>query len=201
MFGLQALDLGQYNVSPPKQEQFVLRMIVRNKTSDLCIPESIKWLENTIRKCNDIQIQNGIRHPFVYITIRYGLVNTVTDDLWHVDGFSMKIPCCSDMNYIWSSNNPTQILDQTIKLPNEFDPMKHNVNWYFQDHADDNNIRTLESNRLYAMDTHVIHRRPKLSSTTKRTFFRITFVEIEIMYNLLRRINRILLLLENLSWE
>lgn len=131
-------------------------------------------------RCEDIQYHYGIRTQFVYITVRSGPVVSVTDDLWHVDGFSMRVPHPPEQNYIWSNCHGTEWLDQEFVLPSDFDPMRHNIHQYFQDRARPENIRVLEPHVLYGIDPYVVHRRPQVPAGVFRTFFRISFVPIEI---------------------
>lgn len=179
-FGVNAESCGECSLSPPNEEQFILRMMIRTPDTNFKIPTELEWLRDTILACDKRQAANGIHNPFVYITVRHGYVQTTTDDLWHVDGFSTRVPHNPEQNYIWASDNPTEVLVQDIILPDDFNPLKHNIHMYFQDQAERSNIQTLDGNHLYVIDPYVIHRRPNLSKNVKRTFFRISFVPIEI---------------------
>ena len=57
--------------------------------------------------------------------MRSGLVTSITDDEWHVDGFSMRVPQVPEQNYIWSDVYPTEQLWQRFKIPQTFDPKRH----------------------------------------------------------------------------
>lgn len=180
-FGQPVYCVGQGpTIVPPDDPQMVLRMMVRTPdTGGMRIPTELEWLRNAIVFCDDIQTENNIRNPYVYVTVRHGLVSSITDDLWHVDGFSMRVPHPPEQNYIWTSCYGTEVLNQKMRLPADFDPMKHNIHRYFQKNADETNVQVLDPGKLYAIDPYVIHRRPKLSQVW-RTFFRISFVPIEI---------------------
>jgi len=92
----------------------------------------------------------------------------------------MRVPHPPEQNYIWADCFGTEVLRQKIELPNDFDPMKHNIHQYFQDQADANYTQVLKTKTLYAIDPYVIHRRPNLPRSVWRTFFRISFIPIEI---------------------
>jgi len=181
-FGQPATMIGEGpEVTPPERPQMVLRMMVRSPSSDgLQIPPELEWLRKTIEYCNGIQTVNNVHNPYVYVTVRSGPVVSRTDDLWHVDGFSMRVPHPPEQNYIWCNCFGTEVLNQEIRLPSDFDPMRHNIHRYFQAQADERNTEVLNPGTLYAIDPYVIHRRPSLSTEVWRTFFRISFVPIEI---------------------
>lgn len=197
-FGFQAEECGNAPIPVcPVDEQYILRMMVRSpSTETFKIPASLAWLENLILLCDSKQNSMAIQNPFVYITVRHGIVKSTTDDLWHVDGFSMRVPHIPEQNYIFASNNGTEVLEQNVRIPDDFDPMRHNIHHYFQDIADSANIRTLKENTVYLIDPYVIHRRPSVTAGIMRTFVRISFIPIEIeddtcMVNpLIPRLNR-----------
>lgn len=180
-FGKPAEEVSRLSIKTPKHSQMILRMMVRNpQTNGWQIPPELDWLASTILKCNKAQELHGIHNPFVYITVRHGPVVSQTDDLWHVDGFSMRVPHPPEQNYIWSNCFGTETLLQEINLPSDFDAGKHNIHQYFQDHANNQMMYTLRPMTLYVIDPYVIHRRPNLLPSINRTFFRISFVPIEI---------------------
>lgn len=181
-FGFPAERVVQYHTTCPFEEQYILRMMVRTPTSQgFKIPEELDWLLPAISLTNSLQEKKmGIFNPYVYITVRHGNVKSVTDDLWHVDGFSMRVPHIPEQNYIWASNFGTEVLEQMLNLPEDFDPMRHNIHQYFQDVADEKNVVDLANDTIYRIDPHVIHRRPVIAPGTMRTFFRISYVPIEI---------------------
>lgn len=182
VFGQPAVLIGRtLDLEVPTVPQMILRMMIRNPESKgFQIPSELEWLRTIILACDVVQKSHEVNYPFVYVTVRHGIVNTVTDDLWHVDGFSMKTPHTPEHNYIWANNNPTEILDQKVNLPEDFDPMRHNVHQYFQDVADESNTCTMRSEHIYAIDPYVIHRRPTIVPGTQRTFFRVSFIPVEI---------------------
>lgn len=168
------------NIETPK-EQMILRMLIKHPdTFGFVIPEELKWIQNTLYSIVDYQESVFNAHPFCYVTVRCGEVTTTTDDEWHVDGFSMRIPHVPEQNWIWSNCYPTEVLAQNFIIPNDFDPFKHNIHQYFQDNLDKTKIQTLCRNQLYVIDPYVVHRRPKVPIGTNRCFFRISFVPIEI---------------------
>lgn len=179
-FGKPVVDFGICNVTPPTESQMILRMMVKRPGMEYRIPDFLSWLAPLISRLEGVQRVNNIPTEFVYITVRHGVVSSITDDLWHVDGFSMRTPHRPEQNYIWTDSQPTEVLNQKIILPSDFDPMRHNIHNYFQDVAKDENIETLQARTLYGIDPYVIHRRPQGTQGTWRTFFRISFIPIEI---------------------
>lgn len=161
-------------------DQYVLRMMIKSpETNDFVIPDELKWLESAILACHKVQCERFVDHPYAYVTVRSGIVTSTTDDLWHVDGFSMRVPHPPEQNYIWTNVQPTEVLDQVFNLPEDFDPFKHNIHQYFQDH-EAGEIITLEPERFYMIDPYVVHRRPAVTAGIHRTFVRISFIPIEI---------------------
>lgn len=188
-FGQPAVRIceAKYAFTPPEDEQMVLRMMVRSpQTFGFKIPNELAWLNGYIRFCNKIHGQMaGKFSPFVYVTVRHGRMqsNRYRDDVWHVDGFSMRMPHVPEHNFIWASEEGTETLEQEVKLPANFDPMRHNIHQYFQDVADEKNMRVLQEKTIYAIDPYVIHRRPTVTTGIQRTFIRVSFLPVEIEDN------------------
>lgn len=175
---VRPVDCGEIILQSPYARQYVLRMMVRGLNgTQIVLPFALSWLKNTIEYCDGIQKQHGIHHQFIYVTVRHGLVTSMNDDTWHVDGFSMRYPHLPEQNYIYSNVNGTEILEQGFNIHPDFDPEKHNIHQYFQDHAN-GEVYTLPVNRLFVIDPYIVHRRPQASG--QRTFVRISFVPIEI---------------------
>ena len=169
-----------HSMSVP-DDQYVLRMLVKSPdTRGFAIPDELEWARSTIMLATSLQESVFINHPYVYITVRSGVVKTTTDNEWHVDGFSMRVPHLPEQNYIWSSCHPTEMLDQRFAIPADFDPFKHNIHTYFQNNADSSKIKLLDSQKLHIIDPYVVHRRPAVPAGTQRAFVRISFVPIEI---------------------
>lgn len=184
IFGSEPVALDRVALTPPDEPQFVLRMPIQvPEKKGLYIPPDLQWLESFIKECQYVQDTARIHHAFVYITVRHGPMCTITDDLWHVDGFSMRIPHSPEQDYIWSDCHPTEALMQPQRLPKNFHPLRHNIHHHFQDTADQSDIVTLESGRCYLMDPQVIHRRPQIPKGLWRTFVRVSFVPIPIRDN------------------
>lgn len=163
-------------------DQYILRMLVKSPETEgkFWIPTELDWLGETIKQSSILQEHAFRPQPYVYVTVRSGIVRSVTDDEWHVDGFSMRVPHVPEQNYIWSDCYPTEVLDQQFVIPEDFDPLKHNIHTFFQDRADASNIKTLKEKHIAFIDPYIVHRRPTVPVGTKRCFFRISFVPIEI---------------------
>lgn len=180
-FGLPAEFISSWDLGIPAEEQHILRMMVRTPNSGgFQIPPELEWLMPTIYYTWGVQERDKIPVKFVYVTVRHGMVKSVTDDQWHVDGFSMRAPHIPEQNYIWASSRGTEMLDQEIELPDDFDPFKHNIHLFFQDVAKAGNVLTLSPKTLWRIDPYVVHRRPLVPLLCRRTFFRISFVPVEI---------------------
>jgi hypothetical protein len=182
-FGQPAVRIGTISPLLPRGEQRILRMMIRSpETGNFQIPEMLDWLAPAIGMSNEVQEANGIRSPYVYVTVRHGAAQTneFRDDVFHVDGFSMRKAHVPEQNYIWSNRIGTEILEQEINLPEDFDPFKHNIHQYFQDVADTKNAKNLYPGTMYAIDPYVVHRRPVVTAGMQRTFFRISYIPIEI---------------------
>ena len=183
MFGqadVRPTDLGVRTLSSP-EDQYILRMMVMSPVHGFSIPSELEWLKSTILGCISYQRQRFPLHPFIYITVRSGEVRSETDDLLHVDGFSMRVSHLPEQNYIWSAGGyPTEVLTRRVGIPGDFDPLRHNLHWLLQDKAREEDIKPLRSGHLYVIDPYIAHRRPKVPPGVKRTFFRISFVPIEI---------------------
>jgi len=166
---------------PVPQDQYILRMMIRAPWTDgFVIPEELKWIEGTVEYLDQFQQSMFGNHPFVYVTVRAGEVKSVTDDMWHVDGFSMRVPHLPEQNYVWSDCYPTELLEQSFSIPEDFDPFKHNLHTFFQDNADESKIYNVKPKRICVFDPYIVHRRPTIPAGTMRRFFRISFVPVEI---------------------
>lgn len=173
----------QFSGHLPSGSQHILRMMVqRPGDARLTLPQELQWLRSSILACASVQSKHGLQpdRDFIYVTVRHGLCATKNDDSWHVDGFSMRFPHRPEQNYIWSNVFPTEVLHQPFSFPDRFDPKKHNIHLYIQDHADESLARPLRPCSLYVIDPYIPHRRPKVAFGTWRSFFRISFVPIEI---------------------
>jgi hypothetical protein len=153
-------------------------MMVCNDGGDVRLPTELEWMRELIDHCRGIQEENGIYHPYIYVTVRHGEVTSVTDDKWHVDGFSMLAAHHPEQDYIVTSSPGMEVLINGIDIPNDFDPLKHNLHQYIQEHCDGLFYNKLPPNKIFVIDPYIIHRRPKCSG--KRSFVRVSFVPIEI---------------------
>lgn len=193
--GLRAVNVGQFAkenafeiVKPihlvvPDERQYVLRMLVKRPFMDLQIPEELNWLWPMIYACYEYQNGLDITHPYCYITIRNGFVESVTDDEWHTDGFSMNITHLPEQNYCWSDCYPTEFVKKSIPFPDDFSPFQHNIHQYIQDVLTNSpaKIEMAPDRSICCFDPYVIHRRPQIPQGVKRCFVRISMTPIEIM--------------------
>lgn len=165
----------------PYERQYILRMMLRTPESGgLRIPMELDWLKDTIYELDGIQKTNNLMNQFVYVTVRHGLVTSETDDIWHVDGFSMRTPHLPEQNYIWTDKVPTEYADQAFDFSDSFNPQQHHIHWYFDDRVKAENIRQCKEETICLFDPYFVHRRPKNTVGMIRTFWRISFIQIEI---------------------
>jgi hypothetical protein len=169
-----------YELSPPAEEQYILRMLIKRHHGKFMIPEHIEWCRDLIMKCSDEQNNLCIRHSFCYITIRSGYVKSTTDDEWHVDGFSTRISHIPEQNYIISNCHPTEYVVQKFKIPDRFCSLRYNINTLLDKQVNYENVYTAKENTVYCFDPYILHRRPQIPINTKRCFIRISFTPIEI---------------------
>ncbi len=117
--------IGRIDLACPYNDQYVLRLLVKEAFSGYNIPYGLEWAAPLIMSAEKYQAETlGIRHSFVYVTIRHGIVRSVTDDEWHVDGFSMNISHLPEQNYLWSNVYPTEYTRCGIVFPKDFNPKK-----------------------------------------------------------------------------
>jgi hypothetical protein len=169
----------------PYDRQYILRMLIKEAYSDFKIPEELKWVEPIIKEAYKYQKEVvKIEHSFCYVTIRHGLVTSVTDDEWHVDGFSTLISHIPEQNYGWANCYPTEYIVQKVKFPKDFNPLIHNAHPFIQNVIEKetkvDQIQTIPSCMLFCFDPYVIHKRPQVPKNIIRTFVRVSFDPIEI---------------------
>lgn len=173
-------SLGALELTPPASRQYVLRMLIRQPLGEIQIPAELKWCIPLITKAEQHQHEIGVHQPFCYLTVRHGLVESQTDDEWHVDGFSMRITHLPEQNYIWADTHPTEVLDGAWAFPDGWDHEKYNIHWFFQDRSRAFKIKRLKSKNVYCFDPYIVHRRPAGTQGIQRTFIRVSFCPIEI---------------------
>lgn len=169
----------QVKLNPPRHAQYVLRCPIKVPRQAIYVPRSLSWCVPLIKiavehNANEIKVHQ----PFIYLTIRHGWVESVTDDEWHVDGFSMRVAHVPEQNYVWTNINPTQHLLARLDIPKDFNPLIHNIHHLFKDLECEST--SLEPNGVYVMDPYVVHRRPPEVAETWRTFVRLSFTPIPI---------------------
>ena len=175
---------GFEQLKTPSEEQYVLRLLIEEPYSGLQLPEEYQWVLPIIKEGKINQKRIGIRHPFLYLTIRHGIVRSTGDDEWHTDGFSMRYSHVPEQNYIWVSGGyPTEYISEAVEIPSDFNPMFQNLHLFFQDHFREKGaqVESIDEHSIYAMDPYVVHRRPKAAFGKLRTFVRVSFTPIEIV--------------------
>jgi len=173
--------VGEIDLKLPSERQYILRMLIKRPFGECKLPKELEWCKPMVDKAFNTQLKMGIRQPFCYLTIRNGLVDSETDDEWHVDGFSQTITHLPEQNYIWVDNNPTEFIVKEIDIPYDFDSSKHNIHYFIDDNITENDVvKTMNEKTIYCLDPYVIHRRPKLTKGTQRCFIRVSFTPIEI---------------------
>lgn len=166
---------------PSVDNQYILRMMLRSPTHSLYIPPELEWMTPIVCVLDTYQRAHGLNNPFIYATVRHGIVDSVTDDAWHVDGFSMRTPHVPEQNYICAhGSDPTEYLIKDWCIPSSFDPRVHNIHHYFRDFGHDGQVISGDAQTVYAIDPYCVHRRPCATVGQLRTFWRLSFVPIEI---------------------
>jgi hypothetical protein len=175
--------VGFFELDIPKEKQYILRCLIKEPFCDFKIPQELKWLTDFINKTFIYQTNEiKVNQPFCYITVRSGYIESVTDDDWHVDGFSMNITHLPEQNYVWVDHSPTEYLDEIFYFPVDFSPFKHNIHHFFKDNMNSKpNIKKVKEKNIYCFDPYVIHRRPQTNFNIKRTFIRVSYTPIEIV--------------------
>ena len=174
------IPAGDVQLVCPFDQQYFLRMVIRAEGGDYLVPAELEWIREALEISIAQQREIGVDHPFVYVTVRHGLVNSQTDDAWHVDGFSTKVPHLPEQNYVWTNHTGTECADLAVEFPSDFDPRVHNVNKYLERFVSPENVMALNPGTLYIMDPYMLHRRPPQTAGMVRTFLRISHVPIEI---------------------
>lgn len=165
----------------PDSNQMILRMLVRPKYGPFAIPDCLTWLAQSIAfmRCHDAAISD-ITQSWCYVTVRHGPVVSKNDDEWHFDGASFRVESIPDRNYIWSDHSPTEFKTGTVKFPDDFDPLRHNIFPFVAEQVKNEPVQTVEANKWHMLNAFCLHRRPQMESTEMRTFIRISFTETEI---------------------
>lgn len=177
----EPLLLGSIALRCPEQRQYILRMPIRIDGGNYLLPQSLLWLRKLIIAAGWHNHKwLGCDHDYCYVTVRHGIVDSVTDDEWHVDGFSTRVPHVPEQNYIWCSDTPTEYVPLCVNVPADFDPLVHNINTYLSARIGSARPVRCDAGRVYCLDPYILHRRPPASTGTMRTFVRVSFVPIEI---------------------
>ena len=173
-------DCGHLELNIPVERQYILRMLIKKMFSEYQLPKELEWVKPLIMVADKNQQENGIRQPFIYLTIRNGIVDTKTDDEWHVDGFSQTITHLPEQNYIWSNKYPTEYVEKSFCFPSDFDGLKHNIHKFFQHRITKDDILKMKPKTVYGFDPYIVHRRPCGTSGMNRCFVRLSYTPIEI---------------------
>jgi len=164
---------------PPSREQHILRMLIRRPYDGLRIPHELQWVLPLLGAAESRQAEIA-RHPFLYLTVRSGVVASTGDDEWHVDGFSMQYDHLPEQNYTWTDSVGTEYYDGSCEIPDDFDPLRHNLHRYIQTQINPAMICRTTPFHAYVMDPYVIHRRPPETAGERRCFARLSYTPIEI---------------------
>ena len=171
---------GPLDLNTPIERQYILRMLVRRMFGEYKVPQELEWVRPLIEVADKNQKLIGIRQPFVYLTVRNGIVNTQSDDEWHVDGFSQMFTHLPEQNYVWSSAHPTEYVEKPFNFPADFSGIKHNVHKFFQNRINEEDVLKMVARRVYGLDPYIVHRRPARTNGISRCFVRLSYTPIEI---------------------
>ncbi len=138
----EPFPVGPVNVAKvPKQ--LILRVLVKSPYSKgLRLTSDVQWLEGAIHQAIEFQSKKiGVVHPYIYVTVRSGIVQCTRDGEWHVDGFSTKYTHLPEANYVVVfGDTPTEYAAQSFNFPSDFNPLVHNVHRFFQKRIDASKI-------------------------------------------------------------
>ena len=166
--------------SPPRHTMYILRMLVRAKYGTMKIPRGLWWLNSTINRLADFDANyTGIGASWCYVTIRHGIPRSVTDDEWHFDGSSFRVEIIPERNYVSVNHTPTEYKVGRLNIPDDFDPLKHNLFRFAAAQLIDAPTLTTQPNQWYLLNPFCLHRRPPVVPPVSRTFIRICFTDIE----------------------
>jgi hypothetical protein len=171
------------DINIPNDPFYIRNMLIfdRSQSADLQLPDNLIWVLKFVKEC--LAYESIIRSPrkLGYLTIRSGPVITRTDDQWHTDGFSTRVICLPQLSYFWSNKYPTQYVEYPFELPEDFDPLKHNLFKYIEKTLSTNQeVKKVSSHSINLFDPYVIHRRQPNISNEIRAFVRYTSSEIYI---------------------
>ena len=157
---------GEVNLQP-EEYCYTVYMPIRNITGSEFkqwhIPDNLKWVEPLLYK---IDWHDLVEYNVAYLTAKHMYVDGYQNRPgWHIDGFGGD-----DVNYIWCSDNPTQVAVQEFNLSNDH---KKSL-WEMEEQVSDSNIKMLKSKHLYRLDTSVVHRCPPVFETMLRTFVKLS---------------------------
>lgn len=178
------LDKPEYicpsKIEPPFEAQMILRMLVRPKYGEWKIPPQLTWLASLILELTNYDVKRtGIKDSWCYVTVRHGMVLSVTDDEWHFDGSSFRTDIIPERNYIWVNDYPTEYKLGGLLFPKDFDPIKHNLFTFAAHQLKDAPVYKTFAKSWYLLSPFCLHRRPSVPQETMRTFIRICFTDIE----------------------
>lgn len=140
--------LGKLDLQCPFDDQYILRMAICVDGGLIQVPDELEWIRPMLYLALDDQALAGVYHPFIYVTVRHGIVRSQTDDEWHVDGFSTKVPSIPEQNYIWSNKNGTEYVPIRVHFPADFDTRIHNVNHFLQQFVNQDEIMQCEDDDI-----------------------------------------------------
>jgi hypothetical protein len=170
--------IGNLQLEIPQNRQYIRNILVydTNQSSKIWLPIDMEWTRPLIQLAqNHLTNTINANRPFGYLTIRSGEVTTKTDDQWHTDGFSLKVNCQPQLSYFWSNHYPTEYVNMPFVLPDDFDPLVHNIFSYIQHIMPlDQKVCNVRENSVNLFDPYVIHRRQLGITGQFRTFVRYT---------------------------
>lgn len=181
---LDAPEKVELNIETPlpsyENKIYFLRMLVRAKYGHWNIPKELDFLREIILSLSDYDVERtGIKDSWCYVTVRHGLVTSVTDDEWHFDGSSFRTDIIPERNYVWVNNHPTEYKEGELNIPSDFNPIIHNLFTFASKQLEKNEIKTTNVKEWNLLSPFCLHRRPDIKSDTYRTFYRICFTDIE----------------------
>lgn len=166
----------------PHGDQYVLRVLVRPKyTRRLSLPIWLGWLRESIEAAARVDAeQTGIRHSWCYVTVRHGIVRSATDDEWHFDGASFRSDTIPERNYCYADHSHMEYRLGAVDIPEGFDPLRYDLSDIAARRTEGRPVHRVPAGRWVRVLPTCLHRRPPHTTGTRRTFVRVSFIDVEI---------------------
>lgn len=167
-------NLGQYDIDVSELMFYQYYPIKVPQSWGLSIPEErLQSFLPLIEACIDDYTTcfgfTKLYNSFIYLTTKhlYQHISPINRPGWHIDGFGSD----DEINYIWSSVNPTIFNSGPFSLSK--DCQKSMINMTNQ--VDENKNYSYPNNSLLRLNTTIVHKPNDIEFCGYRIFFKMTF--------------------------